>query len=305
MGDPLPPRANVPGRITDLAAVQRGARIIAQFSVPQRTTEGIPIATPLTLELHAGPSVDPFDRERWLAETKAFEPSALNGTARYEIPAATWAGHEVTIGARAVGENGKDSGWAFISLPVAAPPEAPSLAKPEASPEGVRLTWTGPTGDFRIWRRGPQEAGFSRMAEIQQESWTDTTAEFGKHYTYEVQRIVKLAGGKEAESDASAPQEITPADTFPPAVPTGLHASLAPSSIELTWNQNTEPDLAGYRVYRSVGGGAFERIAEVSQIPSYSDHAVEAGKTYRYAVAGFDQSGNESQRSAAIEVTMQ
>ena len=118
-------------------------------------------------------------------------------------------------------------------------------------------------------------------------------------------RIEKLAGGKEAESEASNIQSLTPIDTFPPAAPTGLHASVAAGSIELTWQQNTESDLAGYIVYRAVGNGAFERLAQVAEIPSYSDHAVEAGKTYRYAVSAIDRANNESGRSEAVEVVMQ
>jgi fibronectin type 3 domain-containing protein len=86
-------------------------------------------------------------------------------------------------------------------------------------------------------------------------------------------------------------------------VPGGLHAAAAPNSIELAWERNTEPDLAGYRLYRAAADGAFEKIAEVSQVPSYSDHKVEHGKTYRYAVSAVDQSGNESARSAVVEVT--
>ena len=119
-----------------------------------------------------------------------------------------------------------------------------------------------------------------------------------------VQRIVKLGGNKEAESDPSEEGGGTPEDTFPPAAPSGLRAAAAPNSVELSWERQEEPDLAGYRIYRALAGGAFERLAEVSQVPSYSDHAVEHGKTYRYAITAFDQSGNESARSAAMEAAL-
>ena len=33
------------------------------------------------------------------------------------------------------------------------------------------------------------------------------------------------------------------------------------STIELSWERNTEARFQGYNVYRAVGGGAFERIA--------------------------------------------
>src|SRR5206468_5192369 len=118
---------------------------------------------------------------------------------------------------------------------------------------------------------------------------TDTAAEFGTSYTYQVQSIVKLDNRKEAESELSDEVSITPRDTFPPAAPKGLQGSTAPNSIELNWDGNAEDDLAGYRVYRSEGSGAMEKIADVSAIPSYSDRKVEHTKTYRYAISAVDR----------------
>jgi fibronectin type 3 domain-containing protein len=78
----------------------------------------------------------------------------------------------------------------------------------------------------------------------------------------------------------------------------------AAGSVELTWERNTEADLAGYRVYRATGDGAFEKLDDV-QVPAYSDRKVEAGKTYRYALSAVDQAGNESARSAAVTVRVE
>jgi fibronectin type 3 domain-containing protein len=55
-------------------------------------------------------------------------------------------------------------------------------------------------------------------------------------------------------------------------------------------------------VYRSAGDGPWQKLAEVNAIPSYSDSTVEHGKTYHYAVSAFDKAGNESERSAAVEI---
>ncbi len=55
------------------------------------------------------------------------------------------------------------------------------------------------------------------------------------------------------ESSASAPLQLTTLaeDETPPAAPTGLSASGRNVSVQLYWNENTEPDLLGYRVYVS------------------------------------------------------
>jgi fibronectin type 3 domain-containing protein len=113
---------------------------------------------------------------------------------------------------------------------------------------------------------------------------------------------VKLSDGKEAESDLSAEASIVPRDTFPPVAPKGVQASIAPNSIELNWERNTEDDLAGYRIYRSLGNAPLEKLTDTSAVPSYSDRKVEHGKSYRYAISAFDQAGNESPRSAPVEV---
>ena len=299
IGSPYPPLVNIPARVTDLNAVQRAGRIIVHYSVPTLTTEGVAIKSPLKLDLRIGPAKTPPDQFQTLPEG-----TADKGFVTAEIPTADWTGKEVTIAVRTIGANGKHSAWSELeNLPVVPPPPQPAALRVAATAEGVRVTWEGLAGDYRIFRRTGDDTDFLRQADVQQPDWTDHTIEYGKHYAYIVQRFVKLDGGKEAESDPTPEAGITPEDTFPPAVPTGLRVSAAPASVELSWERNTESDLAGYRIYRATSDGAFERIAEVSQIPSYSDHAVEHGKSYRYAISAFDQTGNESVRTAVAEVS--
>ena len=300
IGDPLPPLANVPTSVTDLAAIQRGAFVIAHFTVPQVTTELRPIPQPLTFDLRIGAAAEPFDSNEWAAHARHIPAPEITGTlATYKIPAAGWTGKDAILAVRITAANGKQTAWSnFVVVPVIAPPAKPEAVTAISTAQGVRLTWRG-AGDFRILRKN-ESGEFVQVAEARAPEWTDTTTEFGKRYTYAVQAIVK-AGDKQAESEVSEEASITPVDTFPPAVPAGLRADPAPMSIELAWNRNTEPDLAGYRIYRAVGNGALEKLAESSQVPAYSDRAVEHGKTYRYAIASVDRAGNESARSGIVE----
>src|SRR5690242_12803952 len=99
VGDPLPPLANVPARITDVAAVQRGARLIVHFTPPDETTEHVEITGTLRLDLRVGTAVAPFSAETWAAQARAIPAVPLKeGLATYEIPAAEWTGKEVTVG---------------------------------------------------------------------------------------------------------------------------------------------------------------------------------------------------------------
>ena len=308
IGSPLPPLANVPAPVTDLAAVQRDARIIVHFKLPVTTTEKVAIKSPLKLDLRIGAAAEgPFRAVQWATQAKPVPPGSVQGgVATYEVPSAEWTGKDVVIGVRVIGGNGKESDWAALeALPVVPPPQKPGKPRIENTTEGLRLTWEGPPGDFRIYRRAGDDKAFSPVADVPQSGWIDRTTEFGKPYTYIVQRIVKLGIHQEAESDPSEEKGETPEDRFAPAAPSGLRASPAAGSVELSWDRNLEPDLAGYRVYRAVAGGTFEKVADLSQVPSYSDRAVESGKQYRYRVTAFDKSANESAQSAVAETTLQ
>jgi hypothetical protein len=307
IGDPLPPLANMPLRVNDLAAVQRGARIIVQFTVPDKTTEGHPIPAPAKADLRAG-AAEQFEENDWAEHARQIPPVPVdNHIAHYEIPAAEWTGREIIFGVRIIAGNGKQSGWSnFVVVPVVPAPVPPSALSAVAAAGGVNLTWStasnAPGAEFRVFRK-VEDADFTLAATVQKPEWLDTAAEFGKHYSYTVQAIYKQ-DTKVAESDLSEAVSLTPVDRFPPAIPVGLHASTAPNSIELNWEPNTEPDLAAYRVYRAIAGGLFEKVAEVTALPSYSDRAAEHGKTYRYAVTALDRSGNESPRSPVLEVVV-
>src|SRR5450432_2546421 len=75
VGDPLPPLANIPARVSDLAAMQRGGRIIVQFTVPAKTTEGHLIPPPVHLDLRAGTAVQ-FEENQWAAGARQIPPDA-------------------------------------------------------------------------------------------------------------------------------------------------------------------------------------------------------------------------------------
>jgi hypothetical protein len=305
IGEPLPPLANVPARVGDLTAVQRGAVILARFTPPPITTENQPIKTPLELDLRVGPRAEGMNDEAWAAAAVQVKPSAIeNGVARYEIPISNWAGKEVLLRARSRGSNGKESAWSnFFAVPVAQPLETPANLRGEAVPEGVRLSWQARAPMIRIFRR-TGTGSYTEVAETPQPPWTDGTVQFGQPYTYRVQSFASVREGLQAESEFSAEFSIQPEDKFPPAAPVGLQANDTPATIQLTWEARSEPDLAGYRVYRSVGQGPPEKVAEVT-VPAYSDRNVEMGKAYRYTVTAFDGSGNESLPSAPAEARLQ
>jgi len=304
IGGPLPPLANVPARIADLAAIQRGANLIVHGTLPAVTTENVLIATPLDLDLRIGTAAVPFKPEDWAARAKAVSGAQIkDGLATWSIPSQEWINKQVAIGVRAIGANSKASDWSnFETLQVVAPPETPAHVEVTDTAAGERITWTGKGDRFRVLRRAAGEEGYTIAATTEGHEFTDPGIEYGQPYTYMVQALVDAGNQRIAESDLSPPVPKTPKDTFPPAVPSGLRADVTPNSIVLAWDPDSEPDLAGYRVYRATGDSPPQKLAELNGIPSYTDPAVEHGKTYRYSVSAFDKAGNESQRSAPQEI---
>lgn len=305
VGDPLPPLLRIPVPVTDLSAVQRGSRIVVEFTVPRFSTEGALLREEPQLDLRAGPAPSPFDANAWAAQAKAIGPGPVEtGRARYEVPINGWAGREIVFGVRALGSGGREAGWSNYAVVAVVPPIGrPEDVRAEAVPEGVRLAWRGEAPLYRVFRRAEGEQPFAATGETAQPSWTDTAAETGRSYEYLVRGIVKTGAG-EAESEPSPAVRITPADLLPPAVPAGVRAVASLSGIELAWERNTEADFSAYRVWRAaLPDGQLAPVAESGQTPGYTDRTIERGKPYRYAVSALDTAGNESRPSEAVEVT--
>ena len=304
MGEPLPPLLNIPETVEDLAAVQRGSKIIVQFTLPTLTTEKVVIKPPVVWDLRAGErGAGDFQIEDWAARAQPLDNATVeNGRVRCEAAAASWIGKDVVLAVRITGARGRPSAWSNpVTLAVIAPPVIPTAVKAEDVPEGVRLTWSGAGPAYRVFRRAPGEEGFTVAANTSAREFVDPATEYGQTYRYGVQAIAKSGAG-EVESEMSSVASIVPRDRFPPATPSGLTAVPATNSIELAWERAKDTDLAGYRIYRAAAGGEFEKIGETAETPSYSDRRIESGKQYRYAVSAFDKTGNESRRSEPIDV---
>jgi hypothetical protein len=306
VGEPMPPALNMPNKATGLRAIQRGGNIIVEFTIPDRTTEDLPIVRLGEVELRMGPGgPQPFDFGRWCESASRIPVTAsAPGPVKVTIPVRNWAGQEILFAVRASKAKGRFSDWAGPNvLRVVEPVRVPEDLRAEAVSTGVRLSWRAAPREalgFRVYRRAGAEKEDSMVAEAAASGWIDTSTAYGKPYGYRVQAVVKT-GESDAESEISPPVEIVTVDKFPPAVPVGLAAASTQESVELTWERNTEPDFAFYRVYRSLDGTGFEKIADSLQAPSYGDRTAARGKPYRYAVSAVDLLGNESARSQPVE----
>jgi len=299
IGQPLPPALKRPERVNDLAAVERGSKIIIQFTIPKVTTEDLPIKGNADIELRVGPPNDPFDMAAW-QRTSDRVPVSAKGTAAYvEVPASKWYGKTVDIAVNVHGPSGHTVGWsAFVIVPVVLALPIPEAVAATDAPDTVHLEWHAAAPEFRVFRRRAEEPNWTQIGTSTRPSYTDGTIEYGRTYQYFVQSIEKT-DDKYAESEPSETKTFKPTDKFAPAVPAGLSAVPGTRSIELVWERNTEKDFASYRVYR---GG--QMIAANLTAPAYSDREAKPGVKYEYQVSALDTAGNESAKSLVAEGTI-
>jgi len=87
--------------------------------------------------------------------------------------------------------------------------------------------------------------------------------------------------------------------------------ALAGTDVTLQWQANTEPDLAGYRVYRGTqAGGPYTQVGtdiacgpNVEECCTFVDQGLSDG-TYFWVATAFDTGGLESEYSNEVTATL-
>jgi len=331
-GPPQPPSLNLPDRVEDLAAVRTGNRVKLTWTMPRRNTDKLLIKAGVTAQI--------CRRETDSNCTAAGKLNVQPGqSASFEesLPAALAAGapRPLTYTVELQNRNGRSAGFSNSAIVLAGEAPAPVIGlAAEVRKSGVVLRWNAPEGGafaIRIHRRlltpppakehsgplapPPEPIDQNLLVDPDKGRAIDTAITIGNTYQYSAQRLARVeADGHMVElpGEISAPIKVEAQDVFPPAVPTGLAAVATPGeagaapSIDLNWEPNTEPDLAGYYVYRREDETPWQRVSGEQPVvgQAYRDAAVLSGHTYRYAVSAVDGGGHESGRSAEARETM-
>jgi hypothetical protein len=193
-------------------------------------------------------------------------------------------------------------------------PSPPSGLTGTVKREAIDLAWTAPSDNidgsepaldikgYNVYRSvdgGPAVRINPEL--ITGTSTVDKSFVFGQDLVYTVRAATQDAEPF-WESGDSEPWEVRPEDVFPPAPPAGLTAVAGPDLISLSWEPNTETDLAGYRVWRRVLGTTdFEPLtSEPLKATTFQDTTARRGVRYEYAVTAEDLKGNRSDYSKTV-----
>jgi hypothetical protein len=290
---PLPPTLNLPQPVRDLAASRAGDTVHLTFSIPQKTTDKLPVRGPMTATLCRSVDSDPCQP----AGTLAIPPQQKSAAIDDNLPAVLTQGsprlltYKLSILNHAEKSAG-ESGPAYAVAGIAPAPVIGFSAMPRR--KGIVLSWQGidvspgATSWIRFDRTRisapPTQPGIQespdhnplsgrktaeepaeqvfRVPETVAEHQPfalDVTAHTGNSYRYIAQRIQQVTAAghtMEAASPPSPPATAAYRDVFAPPVPVGLvsAADTTAKAIDLNWNPDVDSGLAGYVVYRRTAG---------------------------------------------------
>lgn len=219
--------------------------------------------------------------------------------------------HSLHYAVKVVNKKSQDAGPSnVVSLNVVPLPVSPGeLRIVSKGEQHIELAWdlpilnidgstARPPMQFNVYRRADSAPGTRlNSSPVAGQSFKDSSIELDKSYVYSVRPVVETPSGW-VEGEDSSLLEASNADIYPPKPPAELTAISSSQGISLVWLPNTEPDLAGYWVYRSGPDKKFQRLQdELLATVSIIDKTVEKGQTYFYRVRAVDQKGNVSEFS--------
>ncbi|GEM_PF-1196021 len=180
-------------------------------------------------------------------------------------------------------------------------PAAPAGLAATGGLRSISLDWNDNNESdlygYNVYRSSTSGSGYTKqnISPVTSSNYTDYFTLEGRTYYYVVTAIDTSWNEWGYLSQIAA----SPANTAP-AAPSGFSAAVGDTIVSLNWNNNIEPDVNGYYVYRSTtSGGPYTRLNSVPVILSeYNDANVTNGILYYYVVTAVDTSLNESDNSS-------
>ena len=75
-------------------------------------------------------------------------------------------------------------------------------------------------------------------------------------------------------------------------------------AVEVSWNANSESDVAGYKIYYGTQSGTYTSTLNTGKVTTSTIDNLETGKTYYVAMSAYDASANESEKSSEVSIAI-
>lgn len=202
----------------------------------------------------------------------------------------------------AMGTRGERSNTAVILWKQ--PPAPPAQVKATESDSRVEISWTKDAGYlYNVYRydNGVYPIFPLNPRPISAALYMDSGLTNGTTYVYEVRRVAESQPAIEGEGTKVS---ATPRDKTPPGIPVAVKAKKEGNAIIISWDPNSEPDLAGYNVYRIMGSQAHKLNTEPVKENKYIDRNAPDYRFVAYHVTAVDKAGNEGNPSQEAIVLM-
>ena len=196
-----------------------------------------------------------------------------------------------------------------------APPAKPRQLAAEPVKNGIHLVWQPPLKwtdglpvdiplFYRIFRREEKAKKWKKLARTGKTEFFDENSRTDRSYSYRVAASF-VFHGTDIQGEFSTVSNVVPRDFIPPEAPKGLVAVQTGSGIELLWQQNSETDMAGYRIYRREPDGLITLLNRtLAREPRFVDREKLPAGQYAYWVTAVDnaQPPNESGMSTMVHI---
>lgn len=261
------------------------------------------------------PDADAFRRRGELVRVEHADPFVPGTVLRLSDPTVLSmdnraVGATLRYAVRVLDRRSRPSTWVAAPDLVLLPAEAaPTGLGAEPTAAGVRLTWHGESANgYNLYRSAAEGETPQAVNDqpIRATDFLDEDVKIGGRYTYLV-RALLADGLPRRESANSVSATVSAVDRFAPGPPVRLVAVQEGPAVRLFWDPNPERDVTGYRVSRSVDGGAFVSIGpDPLERPLYLDTDVRPGQRLRYRVTAVDgaEPRNESEPAETEQLTL-
>lgn len=333
-GLPLPPEDRIPQRV-QTTGFQRGNRVILQWRMPEQNAAAGRREQISRVDIYR--SVEPASGPIELTEEEFASRSSVIAAipvteADFGSKTMTYA-DTISLGpepvrlryaVRFVNAAGQRAGLSnvFVIQP-ATVAGAPTSLSTTVKQEAIELTWAAPEANadgsrpanllgYNVYRADAAErpASLLNKTPAKEPAFTDRTFEFGKEYSYFVRAVSVGSEGSPVESSESNIASVIPRDIFAPSAPTAITLASTSESISIFFATNPEPDVAGYRIYRSADRGApigsWQLVSpDLLTTNTFTDRGLKPGATYFYYIRAIDTAGNVSDPSEIVSETVQ